>query len=56
LLHNVKELKKFGRKFFEANSILSSLPPGVVPKDKDIIVQIIKKNEYGVLKLRNGKD
>ena len=52
---NVQNLREYGRFFMEKNSILMPVPAGTNPKDQDMVVQVIRKNEQGVLKVRDGK-
>jgi hypothetical protein len=52
---SVNDLRDFARRFLEKNSVLLSVPAGVNPKDKDIVVQVVRKNEQGVLRVKNGK-
>lgn len=52
---NVKDLREFGRRFLEKNSVLLAVPAGVNPKDQDLVVQVVRKNEQGVMRLRDGK-
>ena len=51
----VRELRDFTRRFLEKNSVLTSVPAGVNPKDQDFVVQVVRKNEQGVLRVRDGK-
>lgn len=50
----VRELREFGRRFLEKNSIVTSVPAGVTPKDSDMIVQVVRKNEQGIMRVRSS--
>ena len=52
---NVRDLREFARRFLEKNSVLLTVPAGVNPKDQDLVVQVVRKNEQGVLRVRDGK-
>ena len=52
---NIKDLREFTRRFLEKNSVLLAVPAGVNPKDQDLVVQVVRKNEQGVMRLRDGK-
>jgi len=52
---NVKDLREFTRRFLQKNSVLLTVPAGVNPKDQDFVVQVVRKNEQGVLRVRDGK-
>ena len=52
---NVRDLREFARRFLEKNSVLLAVPAGVNPKDQDLVVQVVRKNEQGVLRVRDGK-
>lgn len=51
----VRELREYARGYLEKNSVLTSVPAGVNPKDQDFVVQVVRKNEQGVLRVRDGK-
>lgn len=51
----VRQLRKFAKEYLSTTSILRILPTGIVPKDLDIIVQVLKHTEDGY-KLSNGKE
>lgn len=50
---SVKDLREFSRRFLEKNSVILAVPAGVQPKDSDMIVQVLRKNEHGVMRVRN---
>lgn len=52
----VKDLRQFSRRFLEKNSVILAVPAGVQPKDTDMIVQVLRKNEHGVMRVRNVKN
>lgn len=37
------------------HTVLLTVPAGVNPKDQDLVVQVVRKNEQGVLRVRDGK-
>lgn len=51
----VKDLRDFSRRFLEKNSVILAVPAGVQPKDSDMVVQVIRKNEHGVMRVRNSQ-
>lgn len=52
---NVRDLRDFTRRFLQRNTVLLTVPAGVNPKDQDLVVQVVRKNEQGVLRVRDGK-
>jgi hypothetical protein len=54
MLEPVRELREFGRRFLEKSSIVTSTPAGVTPKDSDLIVQVVRKNEQGTMRVRSS--
>ena len=48
-----RDLRDFSREYLSNTSVITILPTGINPKDKDVIVQVIKKNEDGY-RLNNG--
>ena len=44
LVERIDDLRSFGRKYLATTSVISILPTGIVPKDKDLIVQVIKRS------------
>jgi hypothetical protein len=55
LAGRIRQLRRFAHEYLSTTSILSILPTGIVPKDTDIIVQVLKVTEEGY-KLSNGKE
>jgi hypothetical protein len=55
LSSRIRELRKFAREYISTTSILSILPTGIVPKDTDLIVQVLKRTEDG-FRLTNGRE
>lgn len=51
----VRDLREFARRFLEKNSVLLTVPAGVNPKDQDMVVQVLRKNQEGVLRVKDGK-
>jgi hypothetical protein len=51
----VQELREYGRFFLQKSSILMPVPAGTNPKDQDMIVQVVRKSEQGVIKVADGK-
>ena len=47
LVERIDELRSFGRKYLAATSLISVLPTGINLKDKDYIVQVVKRSEDG---------
>ncbi len=52
---NVRNLREFSRRFLQKNTVLMTVPAGVSPKDQDLVVQVVRKNEQGLLRVRDGK-
>ena len=52
---SVGNLREFSNNFLGKNSVLTTVPAGVNPKDHDLVVQLSRKNEKGVLRVRDGK-
>ena len=44
LVERIDDLRSFARKYLAATSVISILPTGIVPKDEDLIVQVIIKS------------
>jgi hypothetical protein len=55
VLSRVRQLQKFAREYLSTTSILSILPTGIVPKDTDLIVKVVKRSEEG-FRLTNGRE
>lgn len=51
----MRQLNTFAREYLSITSLVSILPTGIVPKDVDLIVKVVKRTEEG-LKLTNGRD
>ena len=48
-------MRKFAREYLASTSILSILPTGIVPKDTDLVVKVVKRSEDG-FRLSNGRE
>ena len=51
----IRQLRRFGRDYLSATSILSILPTGIHTKDQDLLVQVTRRTEEGY-RLSNGKE
>lgn len=55
LSQRIRNVNQFGREYLSSTSVVTILPTGIVPKDSDIIVKVIKRTEEGY-KLNNGRE
>jgi hypothetical protein len=55
LTTRVRQLRKFAREYLSTTSILKILPTGIVSKDFDYIVQVVRRGGDGY-RLSNGKE
>lgn len=55
LFNRVRQLNKFAREYLSVTSVVSILPTGIMPKDADYIVKVLKRTEEGY-KLTNGRE
>ncbi len=55
LSQRIRTLNQFGREYLSSTSVVTILPTGIVPKDSDIIVKVIKRTEEGY-RLNNGRE
>lgn len=51
----MRQLHRFGREYLATTSVLTILPTGIVPKDLDLIVKVLRRSEEG-LRLSTGKE
>lgn len=52
----LRDLRRFGRKYLEAHSIVRSLNPGEDTKDEDYVVRLVKRLENGTIILNDNKE
>ena len=55
LTTRIRHLRKFAREYLSTTSILRILPTGIVSKDFDYIVQVVKRSGDGY-RLTNGRE
>lgn len=51
----MRQLNKFAREYLSITSVVTILPTGIVPKDADLIVKVVKRTEEGY-KLSTGRE
>ncbi len=51
----IHQLTRFARDYLATTSVISILPTGIVPKDQDIIVSVLRRTEEGV-RVQSGRD
>jgi hypothetical protein len=51
----VRQLTHFAREYLATTSVVTILPTGIVPKDRDLIVKVVKRTEEG-LRLSTGRE
>lgn len=56
LLAPIQELRSFGRKFLENNSIAKVVSAGLSPKDEDWIVKLVLKGSQGKVRVLRGDE
>lgn len=56
LLPSLQELRSFGRKFLESNSIAKVITSGNTPKDEDWIVKLNLQGNQGRLRVSKGDE
>jgi len=45
LSSRVRQLNKFAKEYLSVTSVVTILPTGIVPKDTDLIVKVLKRTE-----------
>lgn len=55
LFNRVRQLNKFAHEYLSVTSVVSILPTGIVPKDADLIVKVVKRTEEG-FRLSTGRE
>lgn len=55
LLSRVRQLSHFSHEYLSTTSVLTILPTGISPKDRDLIVRVVRRTEEG-LRLSIGRE
>jgi hypothetical protein len=55
LFTRVTQLSRFAHEYLATTSVVAILPTGIIPKDQDIIVNVVRRTEEGV-RVQLGRD
>lgn len=56
LFSRVRQLSRFAREYLATTSVVTILPTGIVPKDRDLIVKVVRRTEEGTLRVTTGRE
>jgi hypothetical protein len=56
LFSRVRQLSRFTHEYLATTSVVTILPTGIIPKDQDLIVKVVRRTEDGGLRVTTGKE